>query len=78
MLILEGVATDQVSNDDPSLPFFVVFKADNNHAMASQATAPAIVAILLADLRRCHELEVAICADIVVAVIALRAMVPSH
>lgn len=38
--------------------------------MAFEAAAPAVVAVFFVDFTRCYELEVAVCADIVVAAVA--------
>ena len=72
MIILEGAATDEVTNDHSPLTVFVVLKAHDDHPMTAGTSPPPIVAVVFADLARCDELEIAVWADVVVAVITLR------
>ena len=71
MLVLEGIAADQIADDDSSLSVISVLETDDDHPVGSETAAPAVMAVFLADFGRCHELEVAVCADVVVAVVAL-------
>lgn len=70
MFVFQGVAADQVPHDGTPLAVVAVFEAHNDHAVSSHTAAPAVVAVFFADFGCCHEFEVAICADIVVAVVA--------
>lgn len=74
MLVFQGAAADQVADDHPSLTVVLVFEADDYHSVASEAAAPAVVAVFLGDFVGCHELEVAICTDVVVALVAFQAV----
>jgi hypothetical protein len=74
VFVFQGAAADEIAHDDPSLAFVVVFEADNNHAVASDTTAPAIVTVFSADFACGDEFEVAVCADVVVALIAFETM----
>lgn len=71
MLVLKGIATDQVADDDSSLSVVPVLKSDDDHSVGSETAAPAIMPILFADLGSCHELQVAVRADVIVAAVAL-------
>lgn len=74
MVVVEGTAAYEIAEDDAALAFFVVFEADHRHAVAFQAAAPAVVAVLFTDFADGHETEVAVGADVVVAVVALEAV----
>lgn len=78
MLVSQGTAAHQVAHDDAALALGVVFEADDDHPVAGQTAAPAVVAIFLADLRRGHELEVAVCAHVVIAAVAFQTMKPRN
>jgi len=74
--LLQSPSADRVAQCHAHFSVHVrgIFVADNSHAMALQATAPARRSIRLADLPRRHERMVAFGADVVIAVAALVAM----
>jgi hypothetical protein len=78
MVVLQGVATDQVSDYDASLAIVAVLEADDDQPVPGEAASPAIMAIFLADLGCCDKLEIAVCADVVVAFVALQTMETGH
>lgn len=59
--------TDEVPDDDAALAHGRVFETDEDHAVAVQAAAPALVAVLTANHARGEEFGVAGRADVVVA-----------
>lgn len=69
MFILQRPPTNKVPHNNPPLALLVLFKAHHNHPMTLDAAPPAIVAILFADFARRAEFQVAVCADVVVAVV---------
>lgn len=72
MFILQRVSTHEVTDHDPPLPaVLVVLEPDDDHPMALQTPSPPVVSVLLADFARRDELQVAVCADVVVAVVAV-------
>lgn len=71
MLVLKGIAADQVADDDSSLSVVSVLEPDDDHPVGSETAAPALMPVFLADFGRCHELEIAVGADVVVTVVAL-------
>lgn len=78
MFIFQGVAADQISYDGPSLSVVAVFEAHDDHAVPGQAAAPTVVAVFFADFGCRHELEVAICTDVVVPLVAFETVESSH
>lgn len=78
MFIFQRVAADQISHDGAPLAIIAVFEAHDDHAVSRQAAAPAVVAVFFADFGHCHELEVAVCADVVVAIVAFETVETSH
>lgn len=75
MLVFQSAATHEIAYNDAALAFFVVFEADYYHTVAGEAAAPAVVSVLFVDFACCHEFEVTVCTDVVVAAIAFQAMV---
>jgi hypothetical protein len=69
--VFERPAADEVAHDDAQLPAVAVLEADDDHAVAAEAFAPAVDAVFLADAVRHHEFVVARHADVVVAGVAL-------
>jgi hypothetical protein len=61
------MSSDEVVDDDSFLAFRAVFEADDDHAVALGAFAPAIRAVVFADFAEFDEREIAGGADVVVA-----------
>lgn len=70
MFILQRPPTNKIPCNNPPLSLIVLFKAHHNHSMTLDAAPPTIMAILFTDFARRTEFQVAVCADVVVAVVA--------
>lgn len=70
MFIFQRPSANKIPHDNPPLSLLVLFKAYHNHPMALDTPSPAIVAIFFTDFPRHAEFQVAVCADVVVAVVA--------
>lgn len=75
MVVLVGVAADEIGDDDAALAAVAVLEADNDHAVVAEALAPAVASVFLGDAARRDELVVAAGADVVVAGVAAEAVV---
>jgi hypothetical protein len=75
VLIFQSAATHKVADNDATLAFFVVFKANYYHTVTGETAAPSVVSVLLIDFARCHEFEVAVCTDVVITAIAFQTMI---
>lgn len=68
------MTANQPTYNDSVRAIFVVLEAHNDHSMTFEASSPAIVAILFADLPASDKFEIAVCADVIVTTVALKAM----
>lgn len=71
VVVFERPAADEVAHDDAQLSTVAVLEADDDHAVAAEAFAPTVDAVLFADAVRDDEFVVAGHADVVVAGVAL-------
>ena len=68
------MTADKVADDYTALIVAIVLESDDDHAVPAQTPPPAVVAVLLGNLARRNQFQVAVRADIVVPVIALWAV----
>lgn len=61
------MAADEIVDNDTLLALGGVFETDDDHAVALRAFAPAVGAIVFTDLAEFDEIQIAVCADVVVA-----------
>ena len=61
------MAPNEVIDDNPFLTFIALFEADDDHAVALWAFAPAVGAVVFVDFAQFDQVEVAVGADVVVA-----------
>lgn len=73
-VVLERVPADEVFDEHAPLAGGGVFEAEDGHAVAGRAAAPAFVAVFRADVAAGDELQVRVGADVEIPVVALRAV----
>ncbi|KAG7007745.1 hypothetical protein G7Y79_00008g023830 [Physcia stellaris] len=74
----ESLSANKVPNDDTPLAERALFEANDDHSVPLETSTPAFVAVLRGDAVRGDQTEVARGANVVIAVVALRAVEASR
>lgn len=75
LFFFEGVAADEIADNDAALAAVAVFKAYYDHAVVAEALAPAVTAVFFGYAAGDDKFVVAACANVVVAGVASEAVV---
>lgn len=70
MFIFQRAPTDEIPHDHSALTLLVLFKANHDHTVALRTATPAVMSIFFANFARRAELQITVCADVVVPVVA--------